>query len=137
MPVHASISYRHAERPADLLGDRSASSANEDSAFEPIVPSQVAQPPDRISNMWHRFRAMRTGQQAYLACGALVLLWLTPALLQFGMVGVERAVVGGLLAIEELLLLAVRKLAALGAWALLAMAVVAGVYVFVGDRDRD
>lgn len=73
-------------------------------------------------------------QQLFVgACGA-VLLAVLPEVLTVGAVGVERAIVGGLIAVERLLLSVFQRVSTIGLGVGIVVGVCYGVYAFVFKR---
>jgi hypothetical protein len=125
-----------AERAADILVDRPASSGDDDSDFEPVLPSTPPdlQPPDRLGDMWRWFLGLRAAQKLYVVSIAGAVLWLLPNILSLGFVGVERVLVGALIALEEAIVFVLHRFASLGLIAGVAVLALVGVYLFVLDR---
>lgn len=93
-------------------------------------------PPDRLAQAWQWFVDLRPQQKLYLIVALCIATWLAPDLINFGIVGVERMIVGSLMTIEEAIAFVFRRGAlALAALGLLVFAAV-GVQFFVLDGKK-
>ena len=125
-------------RPADVLSDMpnlTKSSDEDEKASEAQLNTSA--PPDRLAQAWQWFVDLRPQQKLYLIVALCIATWLAPDLINFGIVGVERMIVGSLMTIEEAVAFVFRRGAlALAALGLLVFAAV-GVQFFVLDGRKN
>ena len=125
----------HAERPADILTDRPATSPEDDPHFKSAQPTLQRAPPDRVSEAWQWFRNLRRQQQAYVVLLLGFVLLFLPTVASIGFVGVERVLVGTIIALEEAVTFAFRRIASFGLVVGILALLATGMYVFVGNKS--
>lgn len=127
------------DRAADYLSDvpNISRSSDEDAEIKPSSAElSSSAPPDRLRQVWDWFAGLRAQQKVYLIAALWIVAWLLPNLVQFGVVGVERMLVGVLIGMEEAVVFVFRRGAlALAALGLLVFAAV-GVQYFVLDNKQ-
>ena len=97
--------------------------------------TDAKQPSDRFAQIWRWLVGLSWKKKLYVALIAFLVLWLLPNVLSLGLVGVERTMVGALVAVEKLMVAAVRALGVYGFFAGMVALMVYGVNAFFFDKE--
>jgi hypothetical protein len=122
------------DRPADILADLPAPSPQVENQLP--SPKSGHDPPDRLGQLWRWFAKLSLTKKAYLVSVVALVAWLLPNVLSIGLVGVERLLVGGIVLVEEAIVVSIRALGLYGLFAGMLVVVAYGVYTFYFDKKE-
>ena len=132
--VHHAFARADCNHAANMLADQQSpsSQAGEQQPTEKSLKKQ----PNRIAQLWLWTQGLNWQKKVYVALVTLITVWLVPKLFSFGLVGVERMIMGALIAVEGVIVLAFQSLAAYGVSAGVLVLIGYGVYAFFIAQDK-